>query len=123
MENDPRDRFDDLQELRFRDEPKGEPQSEPDERTTFDPARFDVFDADLDTEPELVFTPEPDNVPAPESRFDFDNEPPLEPVSDPAGAAPPDWLTAPPEPDALDDNTPFELLILDVFDEGEDELG
>lgn len=120
MEYDPRDRFDGFEELRFRDDPEDEPQIEPDERTTFDRARFDVFDSDPDTEPDLVFTPEPDDKPDPSSHLETESM--LQLPDDPGQSTQPDWLTEPPELEPLDDTTPFELLTLDVFDEDEDEL-
>lgn len=122
MERDPRDRFDDLEELRFGDEPEVEPQPEPDERTTFDRARFDVFDFDLDSEPDLVFTPEPDTSSNPEPPTGPQTESiPEELVLDLSDFAPPDWITE--DPISIDDDIPFELLTLDVFDDDEDDLG
>lgn len=122
MERDPRDRFEEFEELRFGEEPEGEPQPEPDEQTTFDRARFDVFDSDPEAESELVFTPESDTVPAPESPPHLETAEPIpdELPLDPAGLTPPDWLSS--DLDPLDDDTPFELLTLDVFDEDEDDL-
>lgn len=121
MERDPRDRLEEFEELRFGEEPEGEPQPEPDEQTTFDRARFDVFDSDPEAESELVFTPEP--APAP----DADHSPNLEAATseeltpDEIDPTPPDWWTSIPDPEPLED-IPFELLSLDVFDEEDDGL-
>lgn len=122
MERDPRDRFDDLEELRFGDEPDGEPRPEPDEWTTFDRSRFDVFDSDPDIEPELVFTPEPGPLPDADHTSALEAATSEDLIPDEIDLTPPDWWISTPTPEPLED-TPFELLSLDVFDEDDDDLG